>query len=258
MSSNDREGRKHGRKDDEARIDEASDESFPASDPPSWTSGVSRSAEPETAPRREYPVRQQLRPKDLSGISEAQIAQHWKLYEGYVKNVNLLNAKLAALREKRDFGPEFAELKRHLGFEYDGMILHEHYFGVLKAGAKPPREDGALQKQMKSSFGGFDGWKEEFAAIGKMRGVGWAILYFDPRARALTNHWIGLHEEGHPAGFVPILVMDVWEHAFMVDAGADGRPKYIEAFFKNVDWARVDAAFAEAERAAAGMSAQEM
>jgi Fe-Mn family superoxide dismutase len=198
-----------------------------------------------------YQARLELRPKRLSGIGEEQIAQHWKLYEGYVKNVNLLNDKLAALAEKKDFGLEFAELKRHLGFEYDGMILHELYFGVLKPGAKPLGDDDALTKLMKKSFGGFQQWKDEFAAIGVMRGVGWAILYFDPRSQTLTNHWIGLHESGHPAGFAPILVMDVWEHAYMVDHGADGRADYVAAFFANVDWRWAERALADARLAAA-------
>ena len=187
-----------------------------------------------------YQVRQELKPEALAGIGEEQIAQHWALYEGYVKNVNLLDEKLAALADKKDFGPEFAELKRRQGFEYDGMILHEHYFGVLKPGQKPLGDGDALTKLMKKSFGGFQKWKDEFTAVGLMRGVGWAILYFDPRAQRLTNHWIGMHESGHPAGFAPILVMDVWEHAYMVDAGAAGRPAYIEAFFKNVDWRKTE------------------
>lgn len=72
--------------------------------------------------RYEYKVRAELRPKGLTGISESQIAQHWSLYEGYVKNVDLLNEKLAALSAKGDFGPEFAELKRHLGFEYEYYV----------------------------------------------------------------------------------------------------------------------------------------
>ncbi len=259
MKDMDKGARKHGRKEEDARVDESSDESFPASDSPAWTSGVSRTAEAAQPGRHEYEVRQELRPKGLTGISEDQIAQHWKLYEGYVKNVNALNGRLAALSAEKSYGPEFAELKRRLGFEYDGMILHEHYFGVLKSGRKPLGEDfAALMKRLKKSFGGFAHWKEEFSAIGKMRGVGWAILYFDPRAGVLTNHWIGMHEEGHPAGFVPILVMDVWEHAFMVDGGADGRPAYIEAFFNNVDWSKADGALVEAERAAPGMSVQEM
>jgi Fe-Mn family superoxide dismutase len=197
-----------------------------------------------------YQPRQSLRPKQLSGISEDQIQQHWTLYEGYVKNVNLLNEKLEALREKKSFGAEFAELKRRLGFEYDGMILHEHYFGVLKSGQKPPTNGSELSKMLKKSFGGYNSWLQEFTAVGKMRGIGWAILYFDPNEQALTNHWIGMHEDGHPAGFVPILVMDVWEHAYMVDAGVDGRASYMEAFIRNVDWPQVERNLANAYREA--------
>lgn len=198
-----------------------------------------------------YEVRTDLRPKRLSGIGEAQIAQHWTLYEGYVKGVNLLNEKLAELAAKKSFGPEFSEMKRRLGFEYDGMILHEHYFGVLRGGVKPPAEGGETARLMKESFGGYRSWHEEFSAAGRMRGVGWVILYFDPRTQALTNHWITLHEDGHPAGFIPILVMDVWEHAYMVDAGVDGRPAYIEAFLKNVDWEKVETAVEDASHSAA-------
>lgn len=195
-----------------------------------------------------YEVRQEIRPKALSGISEEQIAQHWALYEGYVKNVNALNERLNALSEKKEYGTEFAELKRRLGFEYNGMILHEHYFAILKSGQKPLGDFAELTKLLKISFGGFAGWKEEFAAMGKMRGVGWVILYFDPRKQQLTNHWISMHEEGHPAGFAPILVMDVWEHAYMVDHGADGRATYIEAFLKNVDWPKAESILKEAVR----------
>jgi len=198
-----------------------------------------------------YQPRRELRPKALSGISEKQIDQHWTLYEAYVKNVNLINEKLATLSEKKSFGPEFAELKRRLGFEYDGMILHEHYFSVLKSGQKAPGESSELVKLMKKSFGGYRAWLEEFAAVGKMRGVGWAILYFDPHAQVLTNHWIGLHEDGHPAGFVPILVMDAWEHAFMVDAGVEGRAAYVEAFIRNIDWPKVERNLEDARRLAA-------
>ena len=196
-----------------------------------------------------YKVKAELRPKGLAGLSEEQLAQHWALYEGYVKNVNLLNEEIAELVGKRDFGPKFAELKRRVGYEYDGMILHEKYFSVLKPGDhRRPGDDTELVKLMKKSFGGFEAWKEEFQAIGKMRGVGWAILYYDPSQKRLSNHWIGLHEQGHPAGFAPLLVMDVWEHAYMVDYAADGRPLYAAAFFKNLDWRAVEKALAEASR----------
>jgi superoxide dismutase, Fe-Mn family len=197
-----------------------------------------------------YQPRTELRPKGLNGISEDQIAQHWALYEGYVKNVNVLNERAAELVSKGDFGPVFAELKRRLGYEYDGMILHEHYFGVLKPGRKLPGEGAELSKHFKRCFGGFDAWKREFTALGKMRGIGWVILYLDPREKVLSNHWIGMHEQGHPAGYLPILVMDVWEHAYMVDWGADGRPQYVQTFLDNVDWPQIDRHLSEALKTA--------
>lgn len=227
--------RKHGARSEEGMVDEASRESFPASDAPAFAGGATR-GEGGAAP--DYRVRKELRPKGLDGIGEEQLEQHWKLYEGYVENVNLLNRKLGEMAAARRFGPEFAELKRRLGFEYDGMILHEHYFGMLKPRQRAPGADSAFAQALKPSFKGFDAWKEEFTAMGVMRGVGWVILYCDPQNARLSNHWIGLHEVGHPAGFAPVLVMDVWEHAYMVDRGASGRKEYVAAFFKNVDWAK--------------------
>jgi Fe-Mn family superoxide dismutase len=248
MKSKKTEGRKADSvPEQQAIVDEAGDESFPASDAPSWTSGKSE-ATAERNPR--YEVRSELRPKDIPGIGEEQIKQHWSLYEGYVKNVNALNEKLAGLARRKEFGPEFSELKRRLGFEYDGMILHELYFGILKAGERPLGDFAELTKLMKKFWGGFAGWKEEFVAIGKMRGVGWAILYYDPQHGTLTNHWVTLHQDGHPAGFIPLLVMDVWEHAYMVDGGVNGRAAYIDAFLTNVDWPKVEKRLAQAKRLA--------
>ncbi|MBI4423683.1 MAG: superoxide dismutase [Elusimicrobia bacterium] len=196
-----------------------------------------------------YQTRADLRPRGLDGISDKQVAQHWALYEGYVNNVNALNKKLAGFIAKGDFGLEYAELKRRLGFEYNGMILHEHYFGSLKAGQQPPNNGSDLERMLGHAFGGFDSWKKEFTAMGKIRGVGWVVLYLDPQHEILSNHWVTLHEDGHPAGFAPILVMDVWEHAYMVDWGADGRGDYISAFFKNVAWRKVEENLHAARRA---------
>jgi Fe-Mn family superoxide dismutase len=191
----------------------------------------------------EYMTRSEIRPGSLDGISDDQVAQHWALYEGYVKNVNLLDEKIEKLSKNADYGAEFAELKRRQGFEYNGMILHEHYFGILKAGQAPLNKGSELLKRLDACFGGFAAWKKQFAAMGHMRGTGWVILYHDPARDLLTNVWITSHEEGHPSGFAPILVLDVWEHAYMVDWGAAGRPEYIEKFFLNVDWVKVDGAF---------------
>jgi Fe-Mn family superoxide dismutase len=140
-------------------------------------------------------------------------------------------------RVDREEMPAYSELSRRLGFEYNGMLLHEHYFANLKRGGdgEPPARSRFRDAATKS-FGRFETWKADFVGIGKMRGVGWAICYEDPGSGQLSNHWITLHETGHLAGFTPVLVMDVWEHAFLLDYKPADRPKYIDAFFANVDW----------------------
>ena len=182
--------------------------------------------------------------KGLAGISDKQIEEHLSLYSGYVKQVNALNEELAKLRsEGKASGknPEFAELTRRLGFEYGGMILHEYYFSNLRPAAEPqPPAGSAFARALDEFFGSVDQWKTDFQAIGEMRGVGWVILFEDPVTDRLSNHWVTLHQEGIPAGFKPLLVMDVWEHAFMRDYKATDKAKYVEAFFRNIDWAMVE------------------
>jgi Fe-Mn family superoxide dismutase len=120
------------------------------------------------------------------------------------------------------------------------MVLHEYYFGNMKAkgGDEAPR--GAFRTAVERSFPNYDIWKTDFVGVGKMRGVGWAICYLDPATGGISNHWITLHETGNVAGFVPLLVMDVWEHAFLLDYSPSDRPKYIEAFLGNIDWETVE------------------
>lgn len=190
-----------------------------------------------------YKPRPELRPHGLNGISDEQIAQHWALYEGYVKNVNLLNERIKALSVEPELALELAELTRRAGFEYNGMILHEHYFGILKAGRPSLGAGSRLSRRLDECFGSFGAWKKRFTAMGYMRGTGWVILYHDPRRNTLGNFWITSHEDGHPAGFTPIVVMDVWEHAYMVDRGASGRPDYIEKFLDNIDWGWAEKAY---------------
>jgi superoxide dismutase, Fe-Mn family len=178
----------------------------------------------------------------LKGISDKTLEMHLKLYEGYVKNTNLLGENLAELvRQKKAAAtnPAYAELKRHLGFEFGGMVLHEHYFGNLRAGGGGVPTKNFINA-VDIAFGGFDAWKTDFVGVGSMRGVGWAILYEDPMTNNLSNHWIELHQQGVPSGFKPILVMDVWEHAFLLDYKPSERGKYIDAFFANVDWQVVE------------------
>lgn len=176
----------------------------------------------------------------LEGISDEQIREHLALYAGYVRQVNLLNEELTQLRTRgrasgRDL--EFAELTRRLGFEYNGMILHEYYFSNLRSGAQPrPGATSAVAQALGAAFGSVEDWRKDFQAIGGMRGAGWVLLCEDPMTRRLTNHWVSLHQDGVPAGFKPLIVMDVWEHAFMRDYKATERGRYLDAFFRNIDW----------------------
>jgi Fe-Mn family superoxide dismutase len=183
----------------------------------------------------------------LKGISDRTLETHFGLYEGYVKNTNALNEQLDELRRAGKGSATdlpYAELTRRLGFEYNGMVLHELYFDNLTAKGNGAPSSGALYNAAGASFDSFDAWKKDFAAVGGLRGVGWAIAYQDPTNGRLSNHWITLHEDGNVAGFKPILVMDVWEHAFLLDYKPAERSKYIEAFFSNVDWATVESRLA--------------
>src|SRR6187549_1622452 len=175
----------------------------------------------------------------LHGISDQTLEMHFKLYEGYVKETNRLTDKIWDFLkdghvDKEEF-PAYSELTRRLGFEYNGMVLHEYYFKNLKRGGAGKPTAGFV-RAAEASFGSHDTWMADFAGVGKMRGVGWAICYQDPGTGAISNHWITLHETGNISGFIPILVMDVWEHAFILDYAPSDRQKYIDAFFSNVDW----------------------
>ncbi len=181
----------------------------------------------------------------LTGISDQTLEIHFKLYEGYVNETNRLNTRIAEMMGGAPLTPDtmplFAELKRRLGFEYNGMVLHEYYFdNMKKQGDGEANKESKFRQAVEKSYASFDAWKTEFTAVGKMRGVGWAICYQDPSNGQLSNHWVNMHEEGNVAGYKPIVVMDVWEHAFLLDYKPADRPKYIEAFMANLDWSAVD------------------
>ena len=189
----------------------------------------------------------------LDGISDRTLEMHFKLYEGYVQQTNLLNENIAAILKDgkidHEETPAYSELTRRLGFEYNGMVLHEYYFGNLRRhGGGDSAQDAAFRHAAEASFGRYEVWKADFVSIGKMRGVGWAVCDQDPANGRLSNRWVTLHEIGNVAGFTPILVMDVWEHAFLLDYKPAERPKYIEAFFVNVDWRVVEARLRAAPR----------
>jgi Fe-Mn family superoxide dismutase len=182
----------------------------------------------------------------LKGISDQTLEMHFKLYEGYVKETNNLTERITEFisdgNVDQEEMPAYSELTRRLGFEYNGMVLHEYYFDNLQkgGGTGDPAQTTQFVKAAEATFGSYNIWKADFVGIGKMRGVGWAICNQNPANGRLSNHWITLHETGNVAGFNPILVMDVWEHAFLLDYKPAERPKYIDAFFSNIAWDMVE------------------
>ncbi|MFA6135776.1 MAG: Fe-Mn family superoxide dismutase [Candidatus Paceibacterota bacterium] len=172
----------------------------------------------------------------LEGFSENALKTHFTLYQGYVSNTNKLVEKLQEAREKGEVDtPEYAEIQRRLGWEFNGMRLHEYYFESMSKETKVMDPDSALVKKIENDFGSFENWEKDFRATASMRGIGWAILYYDKIGDRLINFWINEHYVGHPAGCVPLLPLDVFEHAFMLDYGTK-RADYIGAFMKVVDW----------------------
>ena len=162
----------------------------------------------------------------LNGISEKAIEGHLKLYAGYVKNVNEL------LQEK--------EYNRRFPFEFDGMRNHEIYFTHFEGGPQPFSSENRLAKA------GFD--LEKFKTMALTRGVGWAILYYDSYTQRLLNAWVDEHHLGHLIGLSPILVLDMWEHAYFIDYTPGEKKKYIEAFFANLNWQNVEQNFSNARQ----------
>ena len=176
----------------------------------------------------------------MGGFSETLLKNHFTLYQGYVTNTNKVVETLEGmLKEGKTGTPEYAELKRRFGWEFNGMRLHEYYFENL-GGKGALDKYGTLGKQMQCDFGNYESWEKDFKATGAMRGIGWAILYQDNISHRLFNCWINEHDVAHPAGCAPVLIMDVFEHAFMLDYGLK-RADYIEAFFKNIDWTSAEA-----------------
>lgn len=169
----------------------------------------------------------------LKGISAKTIEEHLKLYSGYVKNLN------ETLDGKQDI--------RRLGFEYNGMRNHEIYFSSLENGAKPI-SDSQLKKQIESDFISFDTWLTNFKSIAMTRGIGWAMLYYDKQNKCLINTWI---EEQHISQLQDcslILTLDMWEHSYVADYLPSGKKGYVEDFFLNLNWEKVEGNFESATK----------
>jgi|SRR3989338_8406088 len=180
------------------------------------------------------------------GFSDQLLKNHFALYQGYVVNTNKLTDLLSALAKEGKTGtPEYAEAKRRFGWEFNGMRLHEYYFENMKHpnSAPPPLDKKSpLFKKIVEDFGTYENWEKDFRAVGIMRGIGWVILYFDKIANRLFNIWVNEHDLGHLAGAIPLLILDVFEHAYITDYGLK-RADYIEAFFKAIDWGIINKRF---------------
>lgn len=180
----------------------------------------------------------------LAGLSEKQIKVHLALYEGYVKQVNLIADQLQAVREgKLTMDPYIvAELRRRFAFEFDGMRMHEYYFEQLLGGSTAKNESSSFSQVEKEKYGevGLVGHVKEVAGS---RGIGWVVVYADQRGKTLHTVFVGDHEVGQLAGLPVILALDMWEHAFMVDYVPADKKNYVEAFFANVNWSVVEERF---------------
>jgi superoxide dismutase, Fe-Mn family len=181
----------------------------------------------------------------VTGLSDDLLKMHFKLYQGYVINTNLLLSKIRELDEKNENRtPAYAGFKHMLGWEFNGMLLHEYYFDNL-GGTTALAQSDPLFAKIQTDFGSFENWKADFIATGLMRGIGWVVTYQDPKEKRLVNVWINEHDVGHLSGGTPLLVMDVFEHAYITQFGLE-RAQYIDVFFKNIDWKKVSHRYQEA------------
>ena len=173
---------------------------------------------------------------ELKGISTKTIEEHKKLYSGYVKHTNLILDKITELSKDADTNAYvLGELQRRFGFEFDGMRNHEYYFENLEGGASPIT-DSELKMAIEAEWGSFDAWLNRFKAIGMTRGIGWAVLYYDPIQKKLLNAWVDEQHLGQLNGLQFILGLDMWEHSYMLDYVPSEKKKYIESFFDNLNW----------------------
>jgi len=183
-----------------------------------------------------------LKFKTLPGLSEKQLTEHHDvLYAGYVKKTNEIRQKLGAV-DKTTANATYSdlrELKIEETFALNGVKLHEGYFDNLGGDGKAT---GAVVKLIERDFGGVEKWAEEFKALG-MTARGWVVLAYDLDEKRLFNFVCDVHNQGGIWSAVPLLVLDVYEHAYFIDY-ATGRKGYIEAFMKNIDWKAVNEAMA--------------
>lgn len=191
----------------------------------------------------EYKV-QEFNIPSLKGLSEKQIEVHLGLYAGYVKHANLIRDLISDLGKDEKNAYAVTELRRRYSFEFDGMRMHEYYFEQLEGSSNEIDGSGALAKAVSEKYGDWNGFIEHFKQVGMSRGIGWTVLYYDPKGNTPHVTWIGDHELGTLAGLPIIFALDMWEHAFMVDYVPSEKGKYIDAYLTNTNWQVMEKRFA--------------
>jgi Fe-Mn family superoxide dismutase len=178
----------------------------------------------------------------MEGLSETQISEHLKLYAGYVKNTNALLEKIELHKQNSEaMAIELSELVRRMGFEFNGMRLHEYYFAQFE---KSEGSKDALKNELAKQYGSFEAWQNQASAVAMMRGIGWVLLVQDETNGNLITHWVSDHELGQLGGQKILFALDVWEHAYTVDYKPTERAKYVAAFWKNLNWQKVEERYA--------------
>ncbi len=181
----------------------------------------------------------------LTGISQKTIDEHLKLYAGYVKHANLILDHITELsKDSEKNAYELGELQRRFGFEWGGMRNHEVYFALLSDGAST--DAPTLKEAIEKQWGSYDAWLARFQAIALTRGVGWAMLYYDPKTEKLLNAWVDEQHLGHLTDCRLVFALDMWEHSFVADYAPSGKKQYVLDFFKNVNWAAAEAHYVSA------------
>ncbi|NJS14924.1 MAG: superoxide dismutase [Sphingopyxis sp.] len=182
-------------------------------------------------------------PSKLSGLSEKLIRSHYdNNYIGSVKTLNMIEARLAAAMADKDLPPVvYGGLKREELHRTGSVILHELYFGALGGNGAAA---GEIRAALAAAFGSFEAWEVEFrrTAMALAGGSGWCVLAFNLHTGSLHNYWAWDHMH-QPAASVPLLTLDMYEHAFHMDYGT-AAAKYVDAFMVNLDWQEIDRRYA--------------
>ncbi len=187
--------------------------------------------------------------KDVEGLSLRACHLHLELYRGYVENVNKL---LTQTRELAAGKPQdkaaYDARARRLAFEWNGMVLHELFFDSLQGPDRKLNDTGVFAEGLDESFGGFEAWRQDVIEMAALRGIGWVATVRDRDTNQLLNVWVDEHHLGMPAGVQPLLVIDLWEHAWLLDYLPTQRSTYVETVLRNIDWSLVEARCTGPER----------